>query len=277
MSDTTKDSSAVEETSTSANATATPVQVDAATPLEAAKDAAASVANTVADKTSKIFGSFTAATATPTKTEESKESTPSKPLFGGFSGASSSNAWAVPSSVGGGFGTPSSFTPQKTEDKEEDAAGGEDAPESPEVHFEPVVKLEEAVAVTTNEENETVEFKIRAKLFRFSKEGNEWKERGTGDVKFLKHKKTMKTRLVMRRDQTLKVCANHYITPEMVLKENIGSDRSWVYSVAADVSEGAPTAETLAIRFGNSENANLFKTHFEKAQSENTKLFASSS
>jgi hypothetical protein len=119
MSDTTKDSPAVEETSTSASATATPVQVDAATPLEAAKDAAASVANTVADKSSKIFGSFTAATATPTKTEESRESTPSKPLFGGFSGASSSSAWAVPSSVGGGFGTPSSFAPQKTEDKEE--------------------------------------------------------------------------------------------------------------------------------------------------------------
>jgi hypothetical protein len=39
-------------------------------------------------------------------------------------------------------------------------AGGEDAPESPEVHFEPVVKLEETVAVTTNEENETVEFKM---------------------------------------------------------------------------------------------------------------------
>ena len=35
----------------------------------------------------------------------------------------------------------------------------EEAPESPEVHFEPLVKLEE-VAVTTNEEDETVEFKM---------------------------------------------------------------------------------------------------------------------
>jgi Ran-binding protein 1 len=52
----------------------------------------------------------------------------------------------------------------------------------------------------------------RAKLFRFAKESNEWKERGTGDVKFLKHKQTNKTRIVMRRDQTLKVCANHYST-----------------------------------------------------------------
>jgi Ran-binding protein 1 len=40
----------------------------------------------------------------------------------------------------------------------------------------------------------------------------------------------------------------------MELKENIGSDRSWVYSVTADVSEGVATAETLAIRFGNSES-----------------------
>ena len=69
----------------------------------------------------------------------------------------------------------------------------------------------------------------------------------------------------MRRDQTLKVCANHYsilpklydltqVTPDMVLKENIGSDRSWVYTATADVSEGVPTVETLAIRFGNSES-----------------------
>lgn len=53
-------------------------------------------------------------------------------------------------------------------------------------------------------------FKMRAKLFRFDKENSEWKERGTGDVKFLKHKENKKTRLVMRRDKTLKVCANHY-------------------------------------------------------------------
>lgn len=50
----------------------------------------------------------------------------------------------------------------------------------------------------------------RAKLFRFDKESQEWKERGTGDVRLLKHKETGKVRLVMRRDKTLKVCANHY-------------------------------------------------------------------
>lgn len=53
---------------------------------------------------------------------------------------------------------------------------------------------------------------MRAKLFKFVKESNEWKERGTGDVRLLKHKANGKTRLVMRRDKTLKVCANHYST-----------------------------------------------------------------
>lgn len=49
----------------------------------------------------------------------------------------------------------------------------------------------------------------RAKLFRFFKESNEWKERGTGDVRLLQHKESKRIRLLMRRDKTLKVCANH--------------------------------------------------------------------
>jgi Ran-binding protein 1 len=70
--------------------------------------------------------------------------------------------------------------------------------------------LTEKVEVRTNEELEDQVFKMRAKLFKFVKEANEWKERGTGDVRLLRHKENNKTRLVMRRDKTLKVCANHY-------------------------------------------------------------------
>ncbi|ORY90189.1 RanBP1 domain-domain-containing protein [Leucosporidium creatinivorum] len=143
--------------------------------------------------------------------------------------------------------------------------------------FEPVIKLEDKVEVKTHEEDEEVLFKMRAKLFRFIAESSEWKERGTGDVRLLQHKESKKVRLVMRRDKTLKVCANHYITPEMALSPNVGSDRSWVYNVAADVSEGAPTAETLAIRFANSDNAGLFKTAFSSAQETNKPLLGHSS
>ena len=40
----------------------------------------------------------------------------------------------------------------------------------------------------------------------------------------------------------------------MKLSPNVGSDRSWVWNAAADVSEGEPEPQTLAIRFANSES-----------------------
>ncbi|KAK0260820.1 Ran GTPase binding protein Sbp1 [Friedmanniomyces endolithicus] len=154
--------------------------------------------------------------------------------------------------------------------------GGDDEKadeEEADVHFEPVVHLTEKVDTKTNEELEEQAFKMRAKLFKFDRETREWKERGTGDVRLLKHKENGKTRLVMRRDKTLKVCANHYVVPDMKLSPNVGSDRSWVWNAAADVSEGEPEAQTLAIRFANSENANAFRDAFMNAQKENEALF----
>jgi Ran-binding protein 1 len=44
------------------------------------------------------------------------------------------------------------------------------------------------------------------------------------------------------------------VTTEMKLSPNVGSDRSWVWNVHADYADGEPSAETLAIRFGNSES-----------------------
>ena len=90
--------------------------------------------------------------------------------------------------------------------------------EEADVHFEPVVHLTKQVETKTNEEAEAAEFKMRAKLFKFDREAKDWKERGTGDVRLLKHKENQKTRLVMRRDKTLKVCANHYGMCEAVAR-----------------------------------------------------------
>ncbi|KAI0291741.1 RanBP1 domain-containing protein [Russula brevipes] len=139
-------------------------------------------------------------------------------------------------------------------------------------HFEPVIKLTEEVVTKTNEEDETVIFKLRSKLFRFDSSANEWKERGTGEARLLQHKETHKIRLVMRREKTLKVCANHLISADMKLQPNIGSDRSWVWKVVADYSEDPPTSETLAIRFANSDFAAQFKKAFEDARENNIKL-----
>ncbi|CAE6524080.1 unnamed protein product, partial [Rhizoctonia solani] len=134
--------------------------------------------------------------------------------------------------------------------------------------FEPVVRLTEQVVTKTHEEDEDVLVKQRAKLFRFESTTSEWKEHGTGDVRLLQHKETKKVRVLMRRDKTLKICANHYITNDMKLQPNVGSDRSWVCKVAADISGGEPTAETLAIRFANKDSewfADEYKVAFEAA------------
>ena len=64
---------------------------------------------------------------------------------------------------------------------------------------------------------------------------------------------------MMRRDKTLKLCANHVVKSWMELKPNCGSDRAFVWSVHADYADEEPKAEVLAIKFANAENAAKFK------------------
>ncbi|KAJ8415390.1 hypothetical protein AAFF_G00423700 [Aldrovandia affinis] len=134
-------------------------------------------------------------------------------------------------------------------------------------HFEPIVSLPEQ-DVKTLEEDEEELFKMRAKLYRFASENDppEWKERGTGDVKLLRHKEKGSIRLLMRRDRTLKICANHNIVPAMELKPNAGSDRAWVWNTHADFADEHPKPELLAIRFLNAENAQKFKAKFDECR-----------
>lgn len=139
--------------------------------------------------------------------------------------------------------------------------------ESPDIHFEPIISLD-PVEVKTLEEDETEVFRMRAKLFRmnFDFDPPEWKERGVGDVRILKQHTSDKHRILMRRDKTHKICCNHFITKEMKLVPNVGSDRAWVWSTHADFADEEVKHEQLAIRFANAENAKKFKDVFEECQ-----------
>ena len=66
------------------------------------------------------------------------------------------------------------------------------------------------------------------------------------------------------REQSNPNTDNVLVVPEMKLSPNVGSDRSWVWNAAADVSEGEPEAQTLAIRFANSESKFFFATSSPK-------------
>ncbi|CAA2957243.1 ran-binding 1 homolog c-like [Olea europaea subsp. europaea] len=150
---------------------------------------------------------------------------------------------------------------KKEEEEEDDSKpGAED--EDTGAQVAPIVKLQE-VAVTTGEENEDVLLDLKAKLYRFDKEGNQWKERGVGTLKLLKHKESDKIRLVMRQNKTLKICANHLVLPTMTVQEHQGNDKSCVWH-AADFADGELKEETFAIRFASVENCKSFKDKIEE-------------
>ncbi|KAM4867223.1 ranBP2-like and GRIP domain-containing protein 4 isoform 2-T2 [Thomomys bottae] len=161
------------------------------------------------------------------------------------------------------FGTPTPELANKSHETDGGSAHGDEDDDGP--HFEPVVPLPDKIEVKTGEEDEEEFFCNRAKLFRFDGESKEWKERGIGNVKILRHKTSGKIRLLMRREQVLKICANHYISPDMKLTPNAGSDKSFVWH-ALDYADELPKPEQLAIRFKTPEEAALFKCKFEEAQ-----------
>tara|TARA_B100000519_G_scaffold197400_1_gene205180 strand:+ start:432 stop:1214 length:783 start_codon:yes stop_codon:yes gene_type:complete len=182
---------------------------------------------------------------------------------------------------GAGF-NPAAFAstttnPLQTTGKKEEEKGGEgennegdeeDVERECTKEFTPVVKLEiieDSEAKTTGEENEEILFEAKTKAYRFL--DGEWKERGLGPMKILEHKETKKCRLLMRRDKTLKICANFYIDPETKVTTHAGSEKARVFTTV-DCSDGdeAPALQNMCIKFGSEEKAQLFQDKFEEAQ-----------
>jgi Ran-binding protein 1 len=207
------------------------------------------------------------------KTEEAK---PAPVVFG--SGASTNHVFGSNASFGTtGGGTsatttfnPSAFASSSTTKPEEEKEEGEDEDVERECtkFFTPVVKLEiieSSETKTTGEENENILFEAKTKAYRFLE--GEWKERGLGPMKILEHKATKKCRLLMRRDKTLKICANFYIDPETKVTTHAGSEKARVFTTV-DCSDGdeAPALQNMCIKFGSEEKAQLFQDKFEEAQ-----------
>ncbi|XP_009594222.1 ran-binding protein 1 homolog b-like [Nicotiana tabacum] len=154
-----------------------------------------------------------------------------------------------------------SIEPDHEHREEEEAAAGADD-EDTGAQVAPIVRLEE-IAVINGEEDEDAILDLKAKLYRFDKDGNQWKERGAGTVKFLKHKETGKVRLIMRQSKTLKICANHLVVPTMTVQEHAGSEKSCVWH-AADFADGELKDEFFCIRFASIENCKAFMETFQE-------------
>ncbi|KAL0185110.1 hypothetical protein M9458_020806, partial [Cirrhinus mrigala] len=145
-----------------------------------------------------------------------------------------------------------------------EASGWKHEDEEDTLDYKPVVPLPDLVEISTGEENEQEVFSHRAKLYRYDKELQQWKERGVGELKILQNNESRRARLVMRREQVLKLCVNHWITPNMKLEPMKATEKAWTWS-ALDFADGDGSAETLAVRFRLQETADAFKKSFEEA------------
>lgn len=140
----------------------------------------------------------------------------------------------------------------------------------PTAHFEPVISLPDLVEVKTGEENEEILFEHRAKLLRFVKEIKEWKERGIGNMKVLVNKDDPnKVRLLMRREQVLKLCCNQMLAKDTKFNKLPKSEvaMSWF---GQDYSENELQIELLAIRFKTADVCKQFHDAILGAQSKMT-------
>ncbi len=140
--------------------------------------------------------------------------------------------------------------------EEEDDEGGDDGPvvdEEVTVEFKPLVKLEKK-AVVTGEDNEDIVHTIRVKLFEYGetllnvgKGIKEWKEKGVGELKFLKDKTTQRNRILVRQEKTLKILSNFLVVhnnPD--LKPHEGSKNSWIMSAPKDFSDPEKPVERVS-------------------------------
>merc|ERR1719273_2856815 len=203
------------------------------------------------------------------------------PVFGSSATTGSFNFTALASATGEGLKTAtegfkfsgagsSLFSSPGKHQEQEEEEDGEEGGHDP--YFEPIVPLPELVEVKTGEEDEEVLFKHRAKVYRYCGETKQWKERGVGDIKILKHKVSAVHRVLLRRDQVHKIAANHRITPEMELKPLASSETAWCW-YAMDFSEGHEaegSLEHLAVRFKTADTAQEFKKVFEECQAGKT-------
>jgi hypothetical protein len=89
----------------------------------------------------------------------------------------------------------------------------------------------------TGEENDEEIAKFRSKVYRFR--NKQWKERGVGELKFLKNKTTKFIRILVRADKTHKCIMNHLIQFKEILCKLSPlktSKNSWTWA-AYDVSD----------------------------------------
>ncbi|KAL7062661.1 hypothetical protein AAHC03_045 [Spirometra sp. Aus1] len=250
-------------------------------PVEQQQAAATTTAGTQGDSQKKL-SEFVPAKSGFTDFSSLCASADTKPSWLSASKPTESGAPRFWSDAGGG----TLFSAQKTVSAADQQKETENEEPEPDPQFEPIIPLPELVERRTGEEDEVCLFLRRCRLYRMV--DKVWKERGIGEMKVLvkpkapapaQHTNTRTelpadvdlgeidyARLLMRRDQVLKICANHTITAEVPKFNPLSSAANGLCWVTEDYSEGTGEIMTLGIKFKTEQDVNAFKAAIERAR-----------
>ena len=124
----------------------------------------------------------------------------------------------------------------------------------------------------SGEENYTELFTSRTKLYRWRKP--EWKERGIGNFRIMKHKESTKIIGMLRQEGTKKIMAHFNIVSLAKLCELERlktSDKTWVWS-CFDFSDPESKLEQFCLRFKTKEDFEMFEKVFNESKVHNDAL-----
>ena len=94
----------------------------------------------------------------------------------------------------------------------------------------------------------------------------QWKERGKGVLKVLEEEGGQRARLVFRRDQVLKIAANHFLSGVSDLKP-MGTTPNAVSWTAQDVSDADDQGVfNYAVKFKSAERMAAFQVAFDQGR-----------
>ena len=151
----------------------------------------------------------------------------------------------------------------------ESSKTGQDDPEKEaDIHFHPIVSLPEAVKTKSWDEDADTVYCQRAKLYRFDGGSGQWKDRGVGELKIMKHRHSGTVKLIMRRDHILKICCNHRLTVDMTLTRLATSEKAWMWFTSADYTDQVVRPEKLSVKFKTVQIASEFKEAFDRCKAE---------
>lgn len=161
----------------------------------------------------------------------------------------------------------SSSKPAENLNRSTDPTDGDGDDYVPTAQFKPVIALPSLIDVKTGEEDEIIAFEHRSKLLRYDTVNKEWKERGLGNIKILVRKDDPnKARLLMRREQVLKLACNQRLLKDQVFKKMPNSETALTW-YAQDYAENELKNEMFAIRFKSSDICKAFHNAVLEVQS----------